>query len=311
MAGGVAGGALAGAVSEAGGLGTVGMMGPSAFARALSEARNRAPGRPVAANLLMPFIRQAHLRACAENRVSLVVLHGGISRRWIGRLRRRGLFVLVTVGTPQQAIAALAAGASGLVVQGDEAGGHLMGIEPIEHALPRVLDVAGDAPVLAAGGVSEAKDVRRLLELGACAAVAGTRFLLTDESSAHDEYKRRVLAAQRTLATMLFGLGWPLRHRVVPNAATERWCDAGGREPLAVRLAAIASAPIGRLSPMQSMGSVASLQRARLPFFTPALPLRGMPREAVDSCALYAGESALRISDIVSAADAVAQLAPP
>jgi len=83
-----------------------------------------------------------------------------------------------------------------------------------------------DCPVLAAGGVADAVDVRRLLDAGAAAAVAGTRFLLTEESAAHGEYKRRVLAAEETLSTMLFGLGWPLRHRVISNAATERWCRA-------------------------------------------------------------------------------------
>ena len=65
MGGGVAGGALAGAVSAAGGLGTVGMMAPRAFAAALREARRRAPGRPVAANLPVPLTRQAPMDACA------------------------------------------------------------------------------------------------------------------------------------------------------------------------------------------------------------------------------------------------------
>lgn len=310
MAGGVAGGALAGAVSAAGGLGTVGMMGPSAFARALGQARRRALGRPVAANLLVPFIRPAHVRICADHRVAFVVLHGGLSRRWIALLHRRGLPVMVTVGTPPQAVAALAAGADGLVVQGDQAGGHLLGVEPVERALPRVLERAGQAPVLAAGGVAEAKDVTRLIELGASAAVAGTRFLLTKESGAHAAYKSSVLGAKRTLATSLFGFGWPLRHRVVPNAATERWCREDERGPRSIRLVAAASAPLGRITPLQAMGRLAALQRADLPFFTPALPLQGMPSETVERCALYAGESALRMTGVVTAAQALQRLAP-
>ena len=310
MAGGVARGELAGAVSAAGGLGTVGMMAPGAFAAALADARRRAPGRPVAANLLVPFVREVHVRACIDAGTALVVLHGGLSRRTVARLRDRGVPVYATVGTPREATLALAAGCSGLVVQGREAGGHLAGVEPLEQALPRIRDAVGDdVPLLAAGDIAQACDVRRALELGAAAAVAGTRFLLTEESHAHPGYQRRVLGAKRTLDTLLFGFGWPMRHRVVPNAATERWCRADERGPAVVRLANRASAPLGRLTPLGAMGRLAALQRTAVPLFSPALPLAGMPDDAVDRCALYAGETARRIHDVIPAAQAVERLA--
>jgi len=151
--------------------------------------------------------------------------------------------------------------------------------------------------------------VRRALELGAAAAIAGTRFLLTEESHAHSEYRRRVLGAERTLDTLLFGLGWPMRHRVIPNAATERWCRVDERSPAAVRLAVRASAPLGRLTPLGAMGRLTAFQRVALPLFSPALPLAGMPDDAVDCCALYAGETARRIRDVIPAAEAVERLA--
>jgi NAD(P)H-dependent flavin oxidoreductase YrpB (nitropropane dioxygenase family) len=309
MAGGVAGGELAGAVSAAGGLGTVGMMAPRAFAGALREAHRRAPGRPVAANLLVPFIKQGHVDACAEADAAVVVLHGGCSRRWIARLRERGLKVLVTVGTPAQARAALAAHASGLVVQGLEAGGHLLGVEPIEHALPKVIDLAGELPVLAAGGVADAQDVHRLLDMGATAAVAGTLFLLTEESAAHQEYKQRVIRAERTLTTLLFGIGWPLRHRVIPNAATERWCARNELGPLTARVTGRFSAPLARITPLDQLGRFMTWQRTGLPFFTPALPLEGMSADTVERSALYAGETVRRVHEVISAAQAVSRLA--
>jgi NAD(P)H-dependent flavin oxidoreductase YrpB (nitropropane dioxygenase family) len=218
--------------------------------------------------------------------------------------------VFVTVGTPKQARVALTANASGLVVQGLEAGGHLMAVEPIERALPKVLDVAGDVPVLAAGGVADAQDVRRLLDLGAVAAVAGTRFLLTEESAAHAEYKHRVVNAERTLATLLFGVGWPLRHRVVPNAATERWCTRNELGSPIARAMGRMSAPLGRLTPLDAMGRLIALQRPGLPFFTPALPLSGMPPDTVERSALYAGDTVSRLHDVIPAAEAVARLAP-
>jgi NAD(P)H-dependent flavin oxidoreductase YrpB (nitropropane dioxygenase family) len=310
MGGGVAAGELAGAVSAAGALGTVGIMAPRAFTEALGQARRRAPGRPVAANLLVPFVRRAHLEACVEAGVALVVLHGGLAPRWMPALRGAGIPVLVTVGTPAQARAALAGGADGLVVQGIEAGGHVLGVEPVATALAHVLDVAGDVPVLAAGGVADSDDVRRLLGCGATAAVAGTRFLLTEESLAHPDYKQRVLDADRTLLTLLFGVGWPLRHRVVPNAATDRWCATAELGPGWVRGVGRLSAPLGRSLPLAAMGRVGGLQRTGFPLYSPALPLAGMPAGSVDRTALYAGETLHRIHDVVPAAEAVARLAP-
>lgn len=310
MGGGVAGGELAGSVSAAGALGTVGIADPHTFAGELRRASELAGKQPIAANLLVPFIRKAHVDACAASEVPLVVLHGGISPRWISALRATGARVLCTVGSATQARRALAAGAAGLVVQGVEAGGHLMADRPLQVTLPEVLEAVDDVPVLAAGGVAEAADVRRLLAAGATGAVAGTRFLLTEESRAHPEYKKRVLGAQRTLRTLLFGMGWYLAHRVVPNAATDRWCAGDDLGPRLMRGLNRVSAPLGKALPLTALGTMVSLQREALPLYTPALPLEGMSTAAVDHTALYAGETAHRIHDVVPAAEAVARLAP-
>lgn len=311
MGGGVTGGRLAGEVSAAGGLGTIGIMSPEPFGAALGEARRLAPGRPVAANLLVPFTRRAHVDACIEQSAALVVFHGGLPGRWLPPLRRAGIPVLVTVGTPTGARAALSAGADGLVVQGLEAGGHLVGVESVATALPKVLEAAPDGvPVLAAGGVADADDVRRLLDAGATAAVAGTRFLLTEESLAHPAYKQRVLTAERTLVTLLFGLGWPLRHRVVANSATRRWCADDERGPGWVRGLGRVSAAAGRALPLSALDEVTARQRVGLPLYSPALPLAGMPSDSVETTALYAGETLHRIDSVVPAAEAVARLIP-
>jgi NAD(P)H-dependent flavin oxidoreductase YrpB (nitropropane dioxygenase family) len=310
MGGGVTGPELAGAVSAAGGLGTVGIMAPPAFAATLRKARDRAPGRPVAANLLVPFVRRAHVAACVDAGAALVVFHGGLGARWFDALRAARIPILCTVGTVAQARAALAAGADGLVVQGVEAGGHLAGDQPLATLLAQVRESAGERPLLAAGGVAESADVRRLLDAGASAAVAGTRFLLTQESRAHPAYQQRVLHADRTLRTLLFGFGWPLAHRVVPNAATRRWCARSELAPGWVRGLGRASAPLGRVLPLSSQGALIRLQRPGLPLFSPGLPLRGMPEASVDRCALYAGETIHRIDEVVPAAEAVALLTP-
>jgi NAD(P)H-dependent flavin oxidoreductase YrpB (nitropropane dioxygenase family) len=284
------------------------MMAPPAFAAALARARERAPGRPIAANLLVPFIRSAHLRACLEAEVALVVLHGGLSVECTVRLREGGTTVFVTVGTRGEALRALEAGADGLVVQGLEAGGHLLAVEPLRQALAGVLDVAGAAPVFAAGGVASACDVRRLLDAGAIAAVAGTRFLLTDESAAHPLYKARLLAAERTFTTLLFGFGWPRLHRVIANEATDRWCRSSDLGPSPVRLAGRFSAPLARVVPLAALGALAVRQRPGIPLFSPSLPLVGMPDRTVDCTALYAGETVARLHEVIPAAHAVDQL---
>jgi nitronate monooxygenase len=308
MGGGISGGELAGAVSAAGGLGTVGTLAADVMQAELSKTREFAGDAPVAANLLVPFAKRAHVTACHAGGAKVVVLHGGFDGRLVRQLKDGGTVVLQTVGTPEQARWALAQGSDGLVVQGREAGGHLLGVEPALEALARVREAARDVPLLLAGGIADGADVRRALEAGADAVVAGTRFLLTDECAAHPEYKRRVLDAHSTLETELFGLAWPMRHRVVPNAATDRWCRNDPLGPRAVRAIHRVSAPLARL-PMSALANAIRTQVPAIPLFGPPAPLRGQPDRLVDASALYAGESALRIDSVLPAAEAVRQLA--
>ena len=94
-------------------------------------------------------------------------------------------------GSVAEARSAHAAGADGLILQGVEAGGHVRGVTPAAHLLDQVQrELPAGYPLLLAGGIAEQCDVRRALEAGACAAVAGTRFRLPEESRAHPEYKR-------------------------------------------------------------------------------------------------------------------------
>jgi NAD(P)H-dependent flavin oxidoreductase YrpB (nitropropane dioxygenase family) len=305
MGGGLATAGLAGTVSAAGALGTVGILPPDELKAELRRADELARGRPVAANLLVPFTTRAHVEACGTRPVAL---HAGFDRSLVQQLKHRGATVLHTVGTVPQAKRALHDGADALIVQGIEAGGHLFGVEPALEALPKVLGIGTTKPVLAAGGIADHADVQRALSAGAAAVVAGTRFLLTEECMAHEGYKWRVLEATRTIETRLFGLGWSMWHRVVPNAATDRWCARDPRGPRAVRTLQSLSSPLRRL-PMSVMRSTIFTQRPRLPLFGPLSPLTGMPDRLVDASALYAGETALRIDSIVPAAKAVALLA--
>jgi NAD(P)H-dependent flavin oxidoreductase YrpB (nitropropane dioxygenase family) len=165
--------------------------------------------------------------------------------------------------------------------------------------------VAGPAPVWAAGGVADAHDVERLLAAGAEAAVAGTRFVLTTESAAHPAYKQALAEGGETVETTLFGFGWPMRHRVLVNAATRRW----GEGPAAVRALNGRTGRLGGRLPMGLMRAYPRLQTGRAPVFTPGPALEGMPERTVAVTPLYAGRSVARIGTVLPAAEAVAVLA--
>jgi nitronate monooxygenase len=108
---------------------------------------------------------------------------------------------------------------------------------------------------------------------------------------------------------MLFGLGWPAPHRVVANAATRRWCHADGRIKLAPRLINAGSGVLAKL-PDRAIMPVLGMQTPSLPVFSPIAPTIGMPDSAVDRMALYAGETVLRLTSVISAQQAVAELTP-
>jgi nitronate monooxygenase len=302
---------LAAAVSNAGGLGSIGMRAPKSILRDLAHARALAPGRPLALGLLVPFTVRPHVDAVLASRPDAVVLMDGFAPKLVARLRDAGLFVIHQVGSRVAAERALREGADALIAQGVEAGGHVLGDEPGSSLLDQVLEVAGHKPVLLAGGIATSDDVRAALARGAASAVAGTRYLLTHEAWAHPAYKQRVLGAERTLLTTLFGFGWTLKHRVVPNLATERFCDAQGRiapwigwvnrsaEPLARRFGVLRDPSVGRTRTSH-----------RLPFFLPSTLHPGQLASGVEYAALYAGQSASRIHSIESAFDVTRQLAP-
>jgi NAD(P)H-dependent flavin oxidoreductase YrpB (nitropropane dioxygenase family) len=310
MGGGVAGPELAGAVAAAGALGTLGLASPSALRSGIQRVREQAPGRAVAVNLLMPFVHRRHVEVCLAERVDVVALFFGGSGALVRELQDAGAFVLSQVGTTAEVSEVVGWGVDGVVAQGVEAGGHLLGREPALDFLPHATAAAGGRPVFVAGGIASGEDTVRALEAGAAGAAAGTRFLLTTESRAHPAYRTRVLDAQQTIETTLFGLGWPARHRVVANAATRRWLRPDGEVRRLPAMLNGASGPVGRAVTDGLAARLPRAQRSWLPLLSPAPPVGGMPEDTVEHTPLYAGETALRIDSIVPAAHAVALLTP-
>lgn len=308
MGGGIATADLAIAVSRAGGLGTIGLMPEDLFAAEIGRAAETLGEIPFAANLLMPMLRRGHVRACLDQRVPVVSVFFGHDPKVVRELKAAGSFVIYQVGSEAEADEVVRDGAGALIVQGVEAGGHVRSTERLAVLLPKVREAHPDIPVLAAGGIHDAASVRRARELGADGVVVGTRFLLTPEANAHEAYKQRLVEADETMLTDLFGLGWNAPHRVVPNDATRRWCRDDARAPRWLsRFNALSEVP-GRLLSMRAAASLVRGQRPGLPFFSPSPLTRGMP-ERTGVTPLYAGECVGRIGDIRPAVEIVRELA--
>lgn len=291
---------LAAAVSAAGGLGTIaGARAP--IARELAAAR-RLTDRPVAVNLLLPFVRAADVEAAAG--ADAIVTFWGVPRRLATNLW------IHQCGSVPEAEAAAAAGADAVIAQGVEAGGHVRGTTPALDLLERVR-AAVKIPVLVAGGIVDAEGVRTALDAGAVAAVAGTRFLLSEECRAHPEYKHRCLEADTTILTELFGLGWPsASHRVIPNAATRRWVRDDGRVPGLIRMAHRLTRPLVGHLPDAAQARALRSQRPSHPLLSPQPPTDDGPENLLDAGPLYAGARVDRLTDIRPAAELVAALTP-
>ena len=298
--GGVARHELAAAVSEAGGLGTIAGM-RAAVAAEIAAARTLTGG-PIAVNLLLPFLRPADVEAAAA--ADVIVTFWGEPRRlaantWIHQC-----------GSVEEAKAAEAAGADAIIAQGLEAGGHVRGTTPLLELLERVR-AAVKIPVLAAGGLVDAEAVREVLDAGAVAAVAGTRFVASDESHAHREYKQRCVDCADTVLTELFGLGWPdAPHRVIPNQATRRWLRGDPRGPGWIRAANRLVAPLANRIPASVQDRAIQTQRPSQPFLAPQPPTDNGPVNLVESGPLYAGMNVGRIAEVRPAAELVRALTP-
>lgn len=302
MGGGLSRHELAAAVSEAGGLGTIAVGGAASIRRELAAAR-KLTARPLAVNILLPFARRDWFEAAAG--ADVVITFWGRPRR-----RTPGAW-LHQCGSVAEAQAAHAAGADALIVQGVEAGGHVRGRAPALELFEQVsAALPAGYPLLLAGGIATREDVSRALDAGAVAAVAGTRFLLSGESRAHPEYRKRLLAAKRTLLTELFGAGWPAPHRVIANAATEHWLGADPRGPRSNRVLNRLLAPGARYTPAGLQVRMARAQTAQSRLLTPLGPTDDGPTNLLDAGALYAGETVARIGEVRPAAELVRALTP-
>jgi nitronate monooxygenase len=292
--GGVARSELVAAVVSAGGFGFLGMVreSPDLIRCQIADVRSRTD-RPFGVNLIPaatpPALLEAELEACIEAKVRAVTLFWDLAPDVVSRLRNAGIVVVCQVGSVAEAKAAEEAGCDVVIAQGLEAGGHVRGRTGLSNLVADVIRAVG-CPVLAAGGIVDGAGLATALLSGAQGAVLGTAFLATEESFAHQVHKQRIVDAgpDETVHTTLFPINWPAGAavRVLPNAVTR---GERGEANLADK-------------------KVIGHDGARPIFlFSTDSPLRSMTGE-LEAMAIYAGEGASRIADIIPAGERLRQI---
>lgn len=188
---------LAAAVAQEGGIGLIAGSGLSVaeLKEEIREARRRTEGI-IGVNVMFAVKEFAHLvRAALEEKVDLLVSGAGFSRDMFEWGKETRTPVVPIVSTAKLAKLAEKLGAAAVIVEGNEAGGHLGTERSMREILPEVKE-AVRIPVIGAGGVIDGKDVGEILKLGADGVQIGTRFALSEESSAAPEFKNYLLNAK-------------------------------------------------------------------------------------------------------------------
>ena len=226
----VSGGALARAVSDAGGLGLIGA--GYGDAQWIDEQFRLAGGARVGIGFITWSLakRPELLDRALAHKPCAVMLSFGDPLPFADRIRAAGAKLVCQVQDLETTREALRAKPDVLVAQGTEGGGH-GAYRSLFALLPAVRDLAGETPVLAAGGISDARGVQGALGLGAAGALVGTRFFASDESLAAAGAEARVVQASgdATLRTTVFdivrGYDWPAKFpaRALRNDFTETW----------------------------------------------------------------------------------------
>ncbi|MGZ6804054.1 MAG: NAD(P)H-dependent flavin oxidoreductase [Nocardioidaceae bacterium] len=228
-------GALAAAVSAAGGLGMVGVNASRSPAWVHEQARTAAsPGRPYGIGLMAWALEQnpGQLEAVLEVRPALVSVSFGDVDSPVRRLKDAGLTVAVQAGNLAEATGAARAGADLVVARGGEGGGHGRNEVATLPLLQTVLDHV-DVPVLAAGGIATARGLAAVLAAGAAGAWVGTAFLGCREAGSSERARRRLFAATDTATSygrvfdVGLRLGWPEVYggRGLRNPFFDRWAE--------------------------------------------------------------------------------------
>ncbi len=194
----IADASLAGAVSAAGGLGVIaGGNAPADVIKAEIEKTRAMTDNAFGVNimLLSPFAADL-AQLVIDQKVPAIITGAGNPAAYMEAWKNAGIKVIPVVASVAYAKRLAKMGADAVVAEGSEAGGHI-GESTTMALLPQVVD-AVDIPVVAAGGIADGRGLAAAFMLGACGAQIGTRFLVCNECTVHENYKEKVLSARDT-----------------------------------------------------------------------------------------------------------------
>jgi NAD(P)H-dependent flavin oxidoreductase YrpB (nitropropane dioxygenase family) len=291
--------ALAAAVCEAGGLGTIGSdINPPDILRDLVRQTKALTKKPFGADLIGDFVTNEHISVLIEEQVALAIFFWTLPTvEHVQRLKQSGVRVWMQIGRVAEAEQAVALGADAVIVQGAEAGGHNRAEASTMTLFPRIRKRFPSLPLLAAGGIVDGRTMAAALVLGADAVWCGSRFLASQEAEAHDAYKARVLSADvgDTAILSIYGPEWP-------GQAMRAIVNDGARAALGRESEAIGEAA------GQIIGStVLNGQTIPAPRYSAILPTRDFEGDIEQTC-LTAGQSAGNIDEILPAGEIVRRM---
>src|SRR5271155_1750253 len=287
---------LAAAVSNAGALGMLALTWSTPAGDVVRQTA-ALTDRPFGGNLILASDQHRRLDEALEGGLRIVSLMWGDPAGYVEQVHDAGGIVLHTVGSAEEARRAVASGVDVVVAQGWEAGGHVGSTVATLPLGPAVVAAVAPVPVIAAGGIGDARGVAAVLALGAQAAWLGTRFLLAQEMPIHEDYRRRVMDAAETDTRWyadLYEVGWPdAPNRSLHNSTAEAWEAAGrpapGRRP-------------GEGDVIAHFASGEPIVR-----YEPAAPMVGTTGD-VEAISMWAGQSVALARKPQPAAEIVAEL---
>ena len=189
---------LASSVSNAGGLGIIGSgsMYPEILEQQIIKCQ-AATSKPFAVNLPLLYTdSEKHIETIIKYKVPIVFTSAGNPSTWTKHLKENGITVVHVVSSLKFALKAQDAGVDAIVAEGFEAGGHNGRDETTTFCLIPLIADAISLPLIAAGGIGSGKGMLAAMNLGADAVQIGSRFIASPESSAHQNFKEKVVACQ-------------------------------------------------------------------------------------------------------------------
>lgn len=290
------GGELAKAIAKAGGMGCLQFTwsSPDESYEWLQELNEETNGNYFA-NYILHFEPKSMDKVLEAGCRNFQFSWGLPSQEVISKIRNAGGKFGIQVSSKKNAEKALELKPEFLICQGLEAGGHIQATQYNEYALPQVLEVAGEVPVLVSGGISTGEDIRAAIHNGAAGVVMGTRFISTKESNLADIYRQKLLEAgeNSTVYTNCFNQEWNAMHRVLRTSTFLNWeaegCPLNGNKPREGEV--IGKTPWG--------GDIQMYSGRR--------PVEGDTGDLESMC-MYAGEGVGKINDIPSAAELIERL---